>query len=89
MSRPAPIRIDADTWAIMREPVDRPVAMVHRVTDVSGEARFLVLKWNVDPAKRRLTGLYPTFELAEASVLYQLPKMPDPSKPPNGGGRLP
>lgn len=44
------------------------------------------------PGKRRLTGLYPTFELVETSVLYQLLKTPDPYKPPygppNGGGKL-
>ncbi len=46
LTRPAPIWLDADTWAIMRNATDHPTAIVTRITDTGGEARFLVLKWN-------------------------------------------
>lgn len=93
MTRPAPIRLDADTWAIMRNATDHPTAIVTRITDTGGEARFLVLKWNLDPAKRRMTGIFPTLEQADASVLYDnAAKIAAASRktsgPPNGGGSL-
>ncbi|MFA5608125.1 MAG: hypothetical protein WDA07_13225 [Leucobacter sp.] len=88
MPNPAPIRIDTDTWAIMREPKDHPVALVQRFTDTTGEARFLVLKWHPEPAKRRMTGIYVTLQDADRSVLWDLAPvraaMAKNAGPPNG-----
>lgn len=72
MANPAPIRLDADTWIIMRYPKDHPVAVVQRVTDFENAARFLVFKWHPDPAKRRMTGIYVSLEDADNSVLWDL-----------------
>lgn len=93
MSRPAPIRLDADTWVIMRSATDHPTAIVNRVTDTAGEARFLVLKWALDPAQRRMTGIFATLEQADASVLYDntahiAHAQRKTAGPPNGGGSL-
>lgn len=92
MGRPAPIRLDADTWAIMREATEHPTAIIHRVTDMHGTARFLVMKWHMNPANQRMTGIYPTLEQADNSVLYDLAKVnaavAKNSGPPNGGGPL-
>lgn len=90
MSRPAPIRLDADTWAIMRDATDRPAAIVQRVTDIGEAARFLVLRWHVDPAKRRMTGIYESLKDADYSVRYDGRKvaevMAKTAGPMNGGG---
>jgi len=90
MSRPAPIRLDADTWAIIRDAPDRPAAIVHRITDVGEVARFLVLQWHLDPAKRRMTGIYESLKEADDSVRYDMSKVAEAmamtAGPPNGGG---
>lgn len=93
MSRPAPIRLDADTWVIMRSATAHPTAIVNRVTDTTDEARFLVMKWHLDPAQQRMTGIFPTLEQADASVLYDnaahiAQAQRKTSGPPNGGGPL-
>ena len=93
MTRPAPIRLDADTWAIMRNAADRPAAIVHRVTDTAGAARFLVLQWHLDPAKRRMSGIFTSLQDADTSVLYDNAAhikwaQRKTSGPPNGGGSL-
>ncbi len=70
MPNPDPIRLDADTWAIMRYVKDHPAAIVHRITDTAGEARFLVMGWHVDPAQRRMTSIQTTLAAADASVRW-------------------
>lgn len=70
MSRPAPIQIDRDTWIIMREHPANPKAIVHRVTDTRGDARFLLLVWNIDPAKRRMHGIFPSLKDADLEVKW-------------------
>lgn len=92
MSRPAPIRLDADTWAIMRDAADHPAAIVTRITDVGGAARFLVMQWHLDPARRRMTGIHESLKAADASVRYDTrvvdAVMAKNAGPPNGGGTL-
>lgn len=68
MSRPAPIQIDTDTWIIMREHPTQPKAVVSRVIDTAGEARFLLMVWHAVPAKRRMHGIYGSLEEAERAV---------------------
>ena len=68
MTRPSPIRVDTDTWIIMRQMSDRPAGIVHRVTDTSEEARFLLLVWHPEPSQRRMHGIYPSLKAADAAV---------------------
>ena len=88
MARPDPIRIDTDTWIVMREPKDHPVAIIQRITDTSGEARYLVMVWQVNPMARRMSGIYRSLREADDSVKYDLaPVMAVQRKnagPPNG-----
>ena len=68
MPRAEPIQIEADSWMLMRNPSNHPVAIVNRITDTTGEARFLVLTWHANPAMRRMTGIYTSLEDADSSV---------------------
>ena len=70
MARPDPIQLDATTWIIMREHPTRPKAIVHCVTDTSGEARYLLMVWHVDPAKRRMHGIYTSLSDADLEVRW-------------------
>lgn len=102
MSRPAPIQIDTDTWIIMREHPTHPKAVVHRVTDTGGEARFLLMVWHAVPAKRRMHGIYGSLEEADRAVLWDnsealkrardtvgpAPGYPNMSKMPRGDIKL-
>ena len=93
MTKPAPIRLDADTWVIMRGAKDRPAAIVNRVTDTHEMAKFLVMVWNIDPAKRRMHGIFPTLQAADDSVPFdndaEIKRASRrTSGPPNGGGSL-
>ncbi|EYT54806.1 hypothetical protein H490_0107935 [Leucobacter sp. UCD-THU] len=88
MPNPAPIRLDADTWLIMRYDKDHPAAVVHRVTDTANETRFLVMAWAADPSKRRMTGIHVTLEEADRSVKWDTGPVDEISRknvgPPNG-----
>lgn len=93
MTKPAPIRLDADTWVIMRGAKDRPAAIVNRVTDTHGTSKFLVMRWELDPAKRRMHGIFPTLQAADDSVPFDnaaeiARAQRATSGPPNGGGSL-
>lgn len=71
------ITVDADTWLIMREFPQHPKAIVHRITDTSGEERFMVLTWLPDPAQRRMVGIYRTLSEADSAVPWPSPSTPD------------
>lgn len=68
------IQVDRDTWLIMREFPAHPKAVIQRVTDTGGDARFLVLIWHPDRTKWRLSGIFGGIEEADKSV-------PWPGKP--------
>lgn len=74
------IYVDQDTWLIMREFPAHPKAIIRRITDTSGDERFLVMVWHPDPAKQRLVGIYEDIEVADKSVPW--PGKPDTPGPP-------
>lgn len=88
--KPAPIRLDTDTWAVMRDTPDHPKAIIHRVTDTAGESRYLVMVWHPEPSKRRMAGIFDTIQAADRSVLYDRARVTEAlsktNGPPNGGG---
>ena len=81
------ITVDADTWLIMREFPQHPKAIVHRVTDTSGEERFMVLTWYPDPAKRRMAGIYRSLSEADAAVPWPTPGTPNLHYAPDDAAR--
>ncbi len=76
----------------MREAPDHPAAIVHRVTDTVGEARYLVLAWHVEPSRRRMTAIHTSLADADLSVRYQRPTQSSETASrmgaPNGGGTI-
>ncbi|MBK0417424.1 hypothetical protein JD276_00020 [Leucobacter sp. CSA1] len=76
-----PIQIDTDTWIIMRAVEQHPKAIVHRVTDTAGEARFLLMTWWPVPAHRRMVGIYKSLAEADAQV-----PVADAESPPRPDG---
>lgn len=68
--QPVPIKIDVDTWIVMRDDPTRPKALIKRATDRHGNERFLVYAWDVDdPRNRPLMAMKATLEDADRMVL--------------------
>lgn len=62
------IQFETHKWLVMRDAPMNPKAVIERVTDSHGDARFLVFAWDYEPTKRRMMGLYPTIQEAVMSV---------------------
>lgn len=62
------IQIDTNLWAVMREPVDHPKAMILGLANRDNVPLFFVLTWHPIPDRRRVIGQYDTLEAANASV---------------------
>lgn len=85
MSRPKPIRYDVDTWLVMRNDPVLPKAVVQRVHHRDGGDRYLLIRWDLDPAKRELMNVVDSLERADELVRYDPPEQDDAhSAPPNG-----
>src|SRR5690606_38639264 len=78
MSKPVPfddmpyIQIDTNTWAVMRYPKDRPVAIILMLSNRDNVPQYFVQTWHPDPGKRRVIGQYDTLQQANESVLWDL-----------------
>ena len=70
VTRPKPIRYDRDTWLVMRDDAVIPKAVVHRYTDKAGIDQYLVVRWDLDPSKRRLMAVCTSLERADDLVRY-------------------
>ena len=64
------IQIDTNLWAVMREPADRPVAMILGMANRDNVPLFFVLTWHPIPDRRRVIGQYDTLAAANESVLW-------------------
>lgn len=73
MSLPKPIRFDVDTWLCMRTDPVLPKAVIQRVHSNDGADRYLLMKWDLDPAKRILMGTYASLDKANDLVLFDNP----------------
>ncbi len=78
---PQPIRIDVDMWICMRNDPELPKAAIQRVHTPEGD-RFLLYKWDLDPAKRVLRGMYDSLDKANTLVRFDPPQNAAPSAPP-------
>lgn len=70
---PQPIRVDIDMWVCMRNDAVLPKASIQRVHTPEGD-RFLLYKWDVDPAKRVLRGMHDSLDKANALVRFDPPQ---------------
>jgi hypothetical protein len=66
-----PIRYDRDTWLVMRNSDVLPKAVIQRFTDRKGVDKYLLVQWDLDPAKRRLMAVCDSLERADRLVLYE------------------
>jgi hypothetical protein len=83
MAFPKPIRYDLDTWLCMRTDPVMPKAVIQRLRDRGGVEKYLLIRWDLDPSKRALMGVYESLEKANDMVLYD--NAPgEPVGPPNG-----
>lgn len=80
MTFPKPIRYDVDTWLVMRTDPVLPKAVIKRVHGAGGDL-YLLLQWDLDPAKRLLRGTYESLEKANTLVLYDRPSNVAPDAP--------
>ncbi|QIK63824.1 hypothetical protein G7068_11960 [Leucobacter viscericola] len=70
------IQIETNVWVVLREFRQQPKAVIHKITDTTGADRYMVMRWEPDPAQRRMTGIYNDLTEAEKTV-------PWPSTRPN------
>lgn len=70
MTRPKPIRLDHDRWAVMRDSPTLPKAIIQRVKDKGGVDRYLVIKWDLNPAEQRLMAVCDSLQRADELVLW-------------------
>jgi hypothetical protein len=80
---PKPIRVEVDLWLVMRSDPVLPKAGIQRLRDKDGTERYLLIKWDTDPAKRVLMGVHDSLEKANDMVLYDN-TYGGPDGPPNG-----
>jgi hypothetical protein len=84
MIEPRPIRFDADTWLVMRNDPILPKAVIQRVHHREGD-RYMVFRWDLDPAKRELMSVADSLEKANDLVRFDPPAPDDVhAGPPNG-----
>jgi hypothetical protein len=69
---PKPIRVDVDLWLVMRSDPVIPKDRIQRLRDKDGVERYLLIKWDVDPAKRVLMGVHDSLEKANDKVLFDV-----------------
>jgi hypothetical protein len=79
---PKPIRVDVDLWFVMRSDPVIPKAGIQRLRDKDGTERYLLIRWDIDPAKRVLMGVHESLEKANDLVLYDVQKS-EQRLPPN------
>lgn len=84
MYRSNTIIVDANTWLILREFPQHPKAIVQRVTDTTGEDRYLLLTWDAEITKRRLVGIHKSLADAEKAVPWPSNQNVTPGLPPRG-----
>jgi hypothetical protein len=86
MSRPKPIRYSHEVWLVMRDDPAVPKALIRRMHSRDGSDVYLVIKWDIDPAKQVLMARAPSLETADELVRYDA--KPQQSSvytgPPNG-----
>lgn len=70
MTRAKPIRYDTDTWLVMRDSPVLPKAVIRRYTDKRGIDQYLVNRWDLDPAERRLMAVCESLERPDDLVRY-------------------
>lgn len=84
MNRSDTIIVDANTWLILREFPQHPKAVVQRVTDTTGDDRYLLLTWDAEVTKRRLVGIHKSLGDAEKAVPWPSNQNVTPPLPPRG-----
>lgn len=82
MTFPKPIRVEADLWLVMRSDASIPKAGIQRFRDRKGVEQYLLIKWDLDPAKRVLMGVHDSLEKANSLVLYDV-QQTEQRLPPN------
>ena len=73
---PRPIRYDRDTWLVMRDDDVLPKAVIKRFTDRKHIDQYLVVHWDLDPAKRVLMAVTDSLEKGDRLVLYDTGRRP-------------
>ena len=64
------LQISTDQWAVIRESIEHPKAIIQQVTARDQTARYLLHTWNPDPAQRRLHGMLDSLEEANHEVKW-------------------
>jgi hypothetical protein len=86
MPRPKPIRYSHEVWLVMRDDPALPKALIRRMHGRDGVDVYLVLKWDLDPAKQVLMARAASLEQADELVRFDgRPVQSDVyTGPPNG-----
>ncbi|UOQ59762.1 hypothetical protein MUN76_11995 [Leucobacter rhizosphaerae] len=50
------IQIETNVWVVMREVSQHPKAVIHKITDTTGDDRYMLMTWAAEPSARRMVG---------------------------------
>lgn len=75
------IQVDTETWIVMREYPQQPKAIIHRITDTGGEARYMLMTWHAERSRRRMVGIHPELQVAIDAVPWPSTKANTPPIP--------
>ena len=62
------IQIETDVRVVMREVSQHPKAVIHRITDTTGDDRYMLMTWAAERSARRMVGIYQELHAAEQAV---------------------
>lgn len=79
------IQIETNVWVVMREVTQYPKAVIHKITDTTGDDRYMLMTWAAEPSARRMVGIYSRLNEAEKAVPWPPTTGVTPGLPPRPG----
>lgn len=89
MHRSNMIQADSHTWLVLREFPQHPKAVIHLMTDTTGDDRYILMTWHPEASQRRMVGIHPSLQQAEAAVPWPSKNPAKPGMPPRPHNRTP
>lgn len=81
------IQADSNTWLVLREFPQHPKAVIHLMTDTTGDDRYILMTWHPESSQRRMVGIHPSLRQAEAAVPWPSKTPATPGIPPRPNAR--
>lgn len=87
MHRSNLIQADSHTWLVLREFPQHPKAIIHLMTDTTGDNRYILMTWHPEASQRRMVGIHTSLGQAEEAVPWPSKTPAKPGLPPRPAPR--